>query len=171
VTPTQAITPTAVVTATTAPPRPTATKKPAVTPPPPAATPTKGPNVPPGVYVTKLQLDPAQPNFGEPVGFKITVLNSTGELKVYRWLVKIFKCTQDPCAADDFRKSFGETMSLESQFVPGTVELTAPKNWSTGIGACTYVAQPHYLEPVSQQVIPFPQTNGQPLYQVFKMCH
>ncbi len=171
VTPTQAITPTAVVTATTvAQAKATATKKPAVTPPPSAATPTKAPNVPPGLYVTKLQLDPPQPNFGDPVGFKVTVLNTTGELKVLRWLVKIFKCTQDPCAADDFRRSFGETMTVEAQFVPGTLEVTAPKNWSTGIGACTYVAQPHYLDPVTQQVIPFPQTNGQPLYYVFKMC-
>jgi hypothetical protein len=173
VTPTLAITPTTVVTATTAAPRATATKKPAATTPPSAATAataTKAPNVPPGIYVTKLQLDPPQPNFGDPVGFKVTILNTTGELKVLRWLVKIFKCTQDPCAADDFRRSFGETMSIEAQFVPGTIEVTAPKNWSTGIGACTYVAQPHYLDPVTQQVIPFPQTNGQPLYYVFKMC-
>ncbi len=174
VTPTLVIAPTTVVTATTAAtPKPAATKKPAATTAPvaAAATATKAPNVPPGLYVTKLQLDPAQPNFGDQVGFKVTIMNTTGDLKVLRWLVKIFKCTQDPCAADDFRRSFGETMSMETQFVPGSLEVTAPKNWTTGIGACTYVAQPHYIDPVTQQVLPFPQTNGQPLYYVFKMCH
>ncbi len=170
VSPTQAITPTAVVTTTAAAPKPTATKKPVATTAPPAATATKAPNVPPGLYVTKLALDPPQPTFNEPVGFKVTIMNTTGEFKVLRWLVKIFKCTQDPCAADDFRRSFGETMSVESQFVAGTVEVTVPKNWSTGIGACTYVAQPHYYDPVTQQLVPFLQTNGQPLYYVFKMC-
>ncbi len=170
VTPTAAITPTAVVTQTAA-PKVVATKKPAATPVPPAATPTKPPNVPPGVYVTKLQLDPPSPNFGDQVGFKVTLMNTTGELKIYRWMVKIFQCSQDPCTENDFRKSFGESTSVQSNIVPGTAELVVPRTWSTGMGPCTYVAMPHYFDPVNQQLLPFPQTSGQPLYYVFKMCH
>ncbi len=170
VTPTAAITPTAVVTATAV-PKVVATRKPTATPVKPAATATKAPNVPAGVYVTKLELDPPSPNFGERVGFKVTLMNTTGELKVLRWLVKIFQCVQDPCTENDFRRSFGETSSQESNIVAGTAELTMPKTWSTGMGPCTYVAMPHYYDPVTQQLLPFPQTNGQPMYYIFKMCH
>ena len=177
--PTIAVTRTAVVTttvpATTAPTtgtvRATATRRPVT--PTVAAVPaaTKGPALPPGVYVSKLQTDPAVINFNDAVGFRVTLLNTTGAGKTYKWIIKIFQCSQNPCIADDFRRSIGESTVVESNLQVGTTEVIAPKHWSAGVGACTYVAMPHYFDPVSQQVIPFLQADGQPMYYLFSMCH
>ncbi len=171
---TVAITPTTAVTVTTAPTKPagpTATKKPTSPTATATATATKAPQVAPGIYVTKLVLDPPAPNFGDAIGFKVTLLNSTGQGQTYRWLVKVFQCSQNPCVAEDFRKSFGESTSQDSTIPTGTTELTAPKHLSIGLGACTYVAMPHYYDPITQQPTPFLQTNGQPMYYVFSLCH
>ncbi len=164
------ITPTAAVTATTAAPRATATKKPAGPTVTPTATATKAPVVAPGVYVTKLVLDPPAPSFNEPIGFKVTVLNTTGQSQTWRWVVKLFRCNQNPCVAEDFKNSFGESTTQQATIPVGTSDLTAPQHVSVGLGACTYVAMPHYFDPVTQQVMPFPQTNGQPMYYVFSLC-
>ena len=132
---------------------------------------TATPALAPGVYVTKLQMDPPQPNFNEPVGFRVTLLNTTGTLQTYRWLVKIFQCRASPCVGDDFKRSIGESTVVESNIPPGSSAVAAPKHWSTGLGACTYVAMPHYLDPASQAVTPFLKTDGKPMYFVFSMCH
>ncbi len=171
VTPTLAITPTAVAVTATVPAKPAATRAPVAspTPAPPkaAATPTSA--APAGIYVTKLQLDPNQAGFNQQIGFRISVLNTTGNMVTYRWLVKIYQCSKDPCGADDFRKSIGESTVVQSNILPGTADISAPRHWSAGLGSCTYVAQPHYYDELGN-VVPFRQTNGQPLYHVFRLC-
>lgn len=165
-TPTEVITPTAALTPTRAPARPSPTRVP-----PTAArpTPTRTIAAPPGVYVTQVQLVPAQPNFNEPIEFRVKLFNNTGQLQRYTWRVKIYQCTSSPCTADDFRRSIGESTTVVSDVVPGTVEVIAPKHWFAGRGACVYVAVPHFISP-DGQVVPFLKTDGQPLYHVFNLC-
>ncbi len=144
----------------------TATKKPGT--PAPAATATV--NAPPGVYVTKLDIDPAKPNIGDTLGFKMTLLNTTGAAQAYRWIIKVYKCP-DQCTGDTaFKNSYGESLKIDSTVVPGTVELVTPKHVNAGIGNCNYIAIPHYIDPISQQVIPFQTAQGGALYVSFTVC-
>jgi len=151
---------------TVAPPRATATKTPA-TPAGPAPTPT--PNIPPGLYVTKVQTDPAQPNFNEPVGFRVTFFNNTGGSQIVKWLVKIYQCEDRGCSEDNFRRSIGESTTVESNVGTGSVELVAPKHWATGVGACNFVARAFYFD-ANSNVVEFLKTDGSQLYHNFSMC-
>lgn len=170
--------PTATITATVAagtpgttgtprPTVPTATRKPAVSPTP---SPTKGPAVAPGVYVTKLTTDPAQPNIGEQIQFHVSFLNTTGKVGPGTWFVKIFKC-QAACTADELKtnKSVGETPKTTKQILPGNTDLVIG-SWSVGVGACTYVASPFYFDNY-QNVVPFLKPDGSQLFQLVNVCH
>lgn len=170
ITPTVAVTPTtAPVTATTAAARPTATKKPAATTAAPAATATKAPNVPPGVYVTKVRTDPAVPQFNVPTTFYVTFFNNSGSSGPSAWQVKIFKC-EAACTGSELadNKSIGETPKSSQTIPAGTSEL-AVGPWVIGLGGCNYVASPYYVND-SGVVVPFPTQDGNRLYYNFKMC-
>lgn len=85
---------------------------------------------PPGVYVTKIRLDPPAPKSGpDYVTFYATFQNTTGKMQQYKWLVKIY-------TADDSSHSFGETAALVSNIPPGTTELASAANWRTNPLSC-----------------------------------
>ncbi len=144
---------------------PTPTRKPAVT-----ATPTatKGPAAPPGVYVTKLVTDPAQPSIGDQIQFRVSFLNTSGQAGPSSWLVKIFKCA-GACTPEELKRSIGETPRTNKEILAGPTELSVGP-WSVGLGACTYVASPFYLD-ASQNVAAFFKPDGSQLYQLFNVCH
>ncbi len=184
VVPTVATTPTVAITATVAAtstvaisgtastpaaPRATATKKPAPTVAGPTAT--KVPNVPPGVYVTGLRLNPAKVDPGTAVTFAVTFLNTTNNLGPTPWLVKIFRC-EAACTADELKvnRSVGETPRTSANIIGGTTELSVGM-WTFTGGGCNYVASPYYIDPSTGQVLPFPTTSGgDRLYFNFKTC-
>ena len=130
-----------------------------------------------GVSVTGLALDPAKPTANDPIGFRVTLVNSTGWDQSLRWLVKIYQCPETPCADATLREalvnlktSFGETPAVDSVLAPGTSVVVTTVQWTPHSGACTYVAVPHFYDPVSQIAVPFFQLNGVPLYQRFEVC-
>ena len=177
--PTIAVTRTAVVTttvpATTAPTtgtvRATATRRPVT--PTVAAVPaaTKGPALPPGVYVSKVRTDPAQPAPNQAVTYYVTFVNTSNNLGPSPWVVKIFRC-EAACTADELRinRSIGETPKSTANILPGTSEL-AVGPLSIGPGACNLIAAPYYVDAASGTMLPFTPTNGQDrLYYNFKIC-
>ncbi len=146
----------------------TATKKP-VTPPPAGPTATKTLSVPPGVYVTKVRIDPPQPVPGSLVTFYVTFLNTSGGGGPNPWLVKVFRC-EAACTDSELSRSIGETPKSTANISAGTVEL-AVGTWTVGLGACNIVASPYYLDAPTGQVLPFPAANGQDRYYGnFKTC-
>lgn len=96
----------------------------------------------PGVYVTSLRIDPAQPTPNVPISFYATFFNNSGPYSNVRWAVYIFQ-------PGDYRHSIGET-SKDAHFdIPvGTTELQALGGWKIGIGEpCRYfTAQVAWLD-------------------------
>lgn len=175
VTATVAVTPTTALTSTlpTKTPAarvPTATRKPGTPGPSPTVTATV-PNVPPGLYVTGLKTDPSVVNIGDSIAFKMTMLNTTGQMQTYRWIIKVFQCPAQCTGDSAFRNAYGESLKVDSNITTGTVELTTPKHVNFGTGACDYTAIPYYIDPVSQAVIPFQTIKGGALYYSFSVCH
>jgi hypothetical protein len=149
---------------------PTATKKPAATAAP-ASSPT--PNIPPGIYVTKLETDPPKISIGDPTGFtfKMTMFNNTGGVQVFKkWFVRIFSCPEQ-CSGDNaFKASFGESYKMtDVNIIAGTSTISTGTVPAFGAGRCDYTAIPYYVGD-NEIAIPFNKTNGQPLYYSFKVC-
>ena len=165
--------PTIEVTVTQAPPtrtpaavRPTATKAPPTKPAGPTVTAT--PNVPPGLYVTKVEAIPANPSIGSSVGFRVTFLNTTGSVQVYVWQVLVYKC---PEQCDVYKNSYGQTLRMTSNISTGTAVLDSAQNINIGAGLnCDLVAIPNYIDQTNQQVVPFTSLKGNPFYYNFKVC-
>jgi hypothetical protein len=133
--------------------------------------PTATPPPPPGVYVTKVESDPANPDFDTLVGFKVTIFNNSGQFKQYDWRVKIYNCPdQGACVIDDLRKSMGETKSVKGDIVDGRTVLVAPASWKGTRFMCKYIAVPHYTDPDTGQLLPFMTTAGRAMYYEFILC-
>jgi hypothetical protein len=126
------------------------------------------PNVPPGVYATKLETIPPKVNLGDQIGFKLTLLNTTGTSQTYTIMIKVYKC---PEQCEEFKSAYGETLRASFTAPPGTSTFTSSQNINIGIGiSCDLVAIPHYIDPTNQAVIPFKTTNNNALYQGIKVC-
>jgi len=176
--PTLVIPPTAVVTATAPITVPTATRTRAAVaatatrrPGTPGPTPTATVNVPPGVYVMKLEADP-KPNTdpNNKVGFKLTLLNTTGGMQTFRrWFVRLFQCPEQCTGDTAFRTSYGESLKIDTNVGTGTVTITTPPHANFGPGRCDYTAIPYYTGD-NDIAAPFLKTNGQPLYYSFNIC-
>ncbi len=163
-TPTVAVTPTNTVAPAT--PRPTVRRT--ATP-----TPTAGPkatatlNVPPGIYVTKLQLDTPVPEPNKPFGFRVTFFNNSGGTWHHErgWLIRIFQVNIQ-------ERSFGETALKVIDVQPGMTEVALPDSWNVGPAGppdCNYVAGVYYLDENSNKV-PFPQLDGKQFRLFFNVC-
>ena len=150
--------------------RPTATKAPTTKPAGPAApTATATPNVPPGVYVTKAEANPAKPSIGSTIGFHVTFLNTTGSVQVYVWQILVYKC---PEQCDVYKGSYGQTLRVTSNIPTGTSTIDSPQNINLGAGLnCDLVAIPHFIDQTNQQVVPFSSLKGNPLYYSFNVCN
>jgi hypothetical protein len=147
----------------------TPTKKPAAAAP--ASSPT--PNVPPGIYVVKLETDPSKISIGDALGFtfKMTMFNNTGGIQVYKkWFVRVFSCPEQ-CSGDNaFKGSFGESPKMtDVNIAAGTSAISTGLVPPFGAGRCDYTAIPYYIGD-NEIAIPFLKTNGQPLYYSFKVC-
>ena len=168
VTTTIALPPTATATRAAARATATPTKKPTV-----ATTPTL--NAPPGVYVLKLETDPAKIDVGDgsqkpQVGFKMTMLNTTGGMQTFtKWFVRVFQDPEQTSGDNAYTNSFGESLKFDVNVGTGTVEVTTPPHIVFGPGRCNYVAVPYYTTE-NNQAVRFLKTNGQPLYYAFKVC-
>jgi hypothetical protein len=126
---------------------------------------TSTPYTPPGVYVVGMESVPKMPTFGDNLAFKVTFLNTTGNILSVKWFVKIYECP-DQCL--QFATSIGESVQLTSDVTSGVVELLS-RSWQSSKGRCAYVAVPQYLTSYGQAV-PFLTTSGSPFYYSFDLC-
>jgi hypothetical protein len=126
-----------------------------------AASPTL--NIPPGVYVSSIRVDPPQPRAGFPITFYGTFLNTTGSTQRYRWCIDIFK-------PDNLRKSEGITTCTLQEIPPGTSELQST-GWNLQqIGDCVlYLAYPIW-EDEARARTKFPQPAGGDIWKDFTLC-
>ncbi|MBM3128650.1 MAG: hypothetical protein FJ009_08520 [Chloroflexi bacterium] len=143
-------------------------------------TPTKGPQVsptvsaPPGVYVLKLETVPSKIDIGGgdkvKVGFKLTVLNSTGGMQTRKlWFVRVFAEPEQTTGDNAYRNSYGESLKFDVNIGTGTVEVTTPEHVQFGTGRCNYVAIPYFTEE-NNVPVPFQTIKGGALYHSFKVC-
>ena len=129
-----------------------------------AAAPTKAaPQAPPGVYLTALRADPANPVRNQGVRFIGKFLNTTGKPQSMNWVVVI----REP----DAKKAFGETSAAGITVPVGTSEIVSPDNWQvTGGGGCI----PFYAQAFSVQAdnsrVPLAATNGNAVSAGFNVC-
>jgi hypothetical protein len=144
-------------------------------------TPTAGPkgsptvNAPPGIYVLKLETNPAKIDVGDgsqkpQVGFKMTLLNSTGGMQTFsKWFVRVFQEPEQTQGDNAYKASFGESLKFDVNVGTGTVEVTTPPHITMGPGRCNYVAIPYYTAD-NNIAVPFKTIKGEPLYYSFKVC-
>lgn len=82
----------------------------------PYPTATLKPTALPGMYVTRLWVEPASPKFGEDIKFTATFANNAGEDRQVRWFVKIFEQGSDTLV--------GQTAVQDVTIPPGPHEYT-----------------------------------------------
>lgn len=140
-------------------PLPTATRVPFT--PTTAASPTE--NIPPGVYVTSMRLDPENPRAGFPIAFYASFLNTTGAPQRYRWCIEIF-------LPDNLRRSEGITTCTAQDIAPGASELQSTGWNQQQIGGCVlYLAFPIW-EDEARARTRFPQPQGGDIWKDFTLC-
>ncbi len=127
-----------------------------------AATPTL--DVPPGVYVSSVRVDPPEPRAGNPLTFYGTFVNTTGSNQRYRWCVEIFNPEQG------LRNSIGITTCTDQDIPPGESELPTTGWNQQQIGGCVlYLAYPIW-EDQARARTRFQQPGGGDIWQDFNMC-
>lgn len=125
----------------------------------PAASPT--PNLPPGVYVTDIRVDPSEPRSGNQITFFTTLLNTQGETQ-YNYCVEIYRGT-------DVSKSVGISTCSPITVPPGANEFPAT-GWNVREGSCTQYLARAISEDPSKARTPFLQPDGNVHYLNFTVC-
>jgi hypothetical protein len=126
------------------------------------------------VYALKLETVPPKIDIGGggvvKVGFKLTLLNSTGTMQTRKkWFVRVFQDPEQTKGDNAFRNSYGESLKLDVNIGTGTVEITTPEHVQFGPGRCNYVAIPYYTDE-NGNAVPFPALQANALYYSFKVC-
>ncbi len=93
-----------------------------------AQQPTPAASAPPGLYVTDLRIQPAQPAFNQGISFYPTFANTTAGDYAAKWLVYVWK-------ADEVLKTNNETAALFTHFPVGTAEYAAADDGGFKYGA------------------------------------
>jgi hypothetical protein len=121
------------------------------------------PPLAPGVYVTILRLEPANPRNVDSVRFFVGFQNTAGPLK-FKWCVYIFKVGQS--------NPIGQT-SCDAwiDFPLGSYEYVTPNTWRLGTGQpCTdFFAQVQGIETDGKRLI-FKTPNGNENGTFFQVC-
>ncbi|MEW5718735.1 MAG: hypothetical protein AB1817_08930 [Chloroflexota bacterium] len=131
-------------------------------------------SAPPGVYVLSLETVPSKINVGGgnkvKVGFKMTLLNSTGGMQTRKlWFVRVFAEPEQTTGDTAYRNSYGESLKFDVNIGTGTVEVTTPEHVQFGTGRCKYVAIPYYTNE-NNIAVPFQTIKGGSLYYSFDVC-
>ena len=128
----------------------------------PPPTNTAVPNFPPGVYVTKLRLEPAQPKTNQDITFTATFVNTTGSNQGYNWLAQIYRVSDG--------KRHGDTKAKSLTVATGTNEYSVGTWKRTGPGGCVSYFVMTEFEDGDKNRIPFLNTDGNQLRQYFDVC-
>jgi hypothetical protein len=137
-----------------------------------AASSTPSPNVTPttafapGVYVTGLRSDPAEPKNLQHISFFATFVNSTGAAENYRWCIEIW----DPNSSQ--KNSFGVTSCQPGTIPAGTMEIPALDNTYHIVrgGQCLPLRARVIRVDVNNARIPFLQPDGSIFWYNFQVC-
>lgn len=157
------VTPTATVQPPTATPALSTATRPAPTATTLPATPTI--NVPPGIYVTSMRVDPPEPRSDDHIVFYATVLNTTGQAQTFNVCVEIY----NPNGPDSMRKSTGITTCRPREIAVGTSEVDTD-GWNTREGGCTqYLAKTIYEDQAKARTT-FLQPDGNNFWLNFTAC-
>lgn len=135
------------------------------TPVPPTPVPPTATAVPPGLYVTNVQLAPERPAFNQGVSFKVTFLNTAMGDQNMSWRVYIFK-------ADTPTKSNSETGLLRSTFPRGTTEIVSPGTFSygpTGRTCENFFVRVGWIDP-ENKIVYFNSPDGKTYEKGFMVC-
>lgn len=145
----------------TAPP-PTATR---VVPTRPSTTPTTAstatPNVPPGVYVLDMRLEPQDPHSADQITFFTTFLNTLGQQQ-FNYCVEIFK-------PDNVGRSVGISTCAPVTLEKGTTEIPST-GWNVREGQCVPYLGVAISEDAAKARKAFMQTDGNIRYLNFTVC-
>jgi len=118
--------------------------------------------------VTDIETIPAKANIGDTIGFKVSFLNTTGSIQTYNWSVKVYRC---PEQCEDFKHSYGATLTTNSNLPAGTAALPTSQNIDVKAGiSCDLIAVAVYIDPVNQQPTPFQATQNEGHFS-FTPCH
>jgi len=131
---------------------------------PPTPSPTATRELPRGVYVTNIRLDPPEPKQQQDFMFNVTFLNTTGQDQTFRWFVFIYRQGQS--------SPFGQTSSDKVRTIPaGTIEQAAVNTWKMGSSEpCTTLeAKVHWQDPDGSRPA-FNSPDGHPYVLTFTMC-
>jgi hypothetical protein len=126
------------------------------------ATPTL--NLPPGIYVNNVSVNPPQPRAGsDPIQFSVEFLNTTPRPARYNWCVEIF-------APDDLGRSVGIT-SCQLQEIPVGDSVLEGALWNVQrIGSCTPYLAKAIFKDQQQARVGFLQTDGSNYWLNFTVC-
>ncbi len=122
--------------------------------------------LPPGVYVTNVRSDPAQPLNLQHIQFYATFVNTTGGTPNYRWCVEIW----DP---NDSKKSFGVTECRFSDTIPGGTNERPTLDNSYRIvrgGTCLPLRARAIWITSDNARVPFVQPDGSTFWYNFQVC-
>jgi hypothetical protein len=119
------------------------------------------PNLPPGVYVTNVRVDPPEPRSGDEITFYTTLLN-TREEQQYNYCVEIFR-------GQDVSKSVGISTCRPVSVAPGTNEFSST-GWNVREGSCTQYLARAISEDLAKARTPFLQPDGSIYYLNFTVC-
>jgi hypothetical protein len=128
-------------------------------------------SVPPGVYVTALDLSPTSPRYHQEVTFKATFLNTTGTDWNVRWFVSIWLSVQPNRFGQtswDRRFTIPSGTSSFETYSPGW-KLTGP---DLRYPSCVpFTAKVQWKEPPPDNSEPyFANTDGQVFQIPFEVC-
>ncbi len=129
-----------------------------------AAQVTPTPAAAPGLYVTRLRLEPDKPTRGQDISFYVQFLNTASGEQNFPWLVFVYR-------ADNPKNPFGQTSTLKTTIPIGTVEQKALGTWKlTGGGGCEdYVARVFWLDEAKKST-QFSTPGGSLFEYAFSVC-
>jgi hypothetical protein len=124
-------------------------------------------SAPPGLYVTSLRVQPAQPAFNQSISFYPTFANTSSGDYAAKWLVYVWK-------ADEVTKTNNETAALFTHFPVGTAEYAAADDGGFKYGAtgrtCEYFfARVAMLDPNNKPIY-LTDLSGKTVEQGFSVC-
>ncbi len=118
--------------------------------------------MPPGVYVTGLKIDPAQPKFGKDITFIATFRNTTAKDDQAQWFIEIFN--------RESNKSVGETLVQTITIPPGTHEFSVDGWKLSAEKACVRLyAQAWHLN-AENKPVHYVSENGEVISHEFEVC-
>jgi hypothetical protein len=121
----------------------------------------QAPNPVPGLYVTRVRVDP-KPRKGEPVNFYLTFVNTTGHAQVHKVCAELYRIGES--------KSFGVTSCPSQSIPPGTTEVNAGSWTLTGIHECLPVRAHAISRDEGQVRTPLQQPTGAELWLDLQVC-